>query len=60
MLRSINFVEFSCRFLSPGVFYYAGSGSVPMKGVIEVLPLRTQRGPISLKIDGEAQIVHFI
>jgi len=42
------------------VFYYAGSGSVRMKGVIKVLSFTTQSGPISLKIDGEAQIVHFI
>lgn len=42
------------------MFYYAGSGLVPMKGVIKVLSFRTQSGPISLKIDGEAQFVYFI
>lgn len=35
------------------MYYYAGSGSVRMKGVVRVLSFRTQSGPIRLKIDGE-------
>lgn len=48
------------RFLEPGVYYYAGSGSVLMKGVIKVLPaFRTQAGLIRIKIDGMTSMFHF-
>lgn len=41
------------------MYYYAGSGSVIMKGVIRVLPFRTNTGPISFTIDGENKTFHF-
>ena len=50
---SNNIVHSLHRFLDTGVYFYAGSGSVTMKGIVKVLSFRTQSGPIKFVLDGK-------